>query len=325
MYRLWFERPMPSVYAPLLDGVAVAIGPESVNSDNPLAALPDAQAIIAGARIRYDGALMDQAPALRVISRTGIGIDNLSLEAATARKIAVCNTPDGPTISTAEHAIALMFAITKFLKRNEDSLRDGRKHDFFGENQGLELAGRQLGVVGVGRIGGRVARVALALDMKVLVYDPYLGPERLAEMGVALAPTLETLLATSDVVSLHLPATAETRHLINAERLALMKPGAFLINSARGTLIDEAALIAALDSGHLGGAGLDVFDPEPPRPDNPLLHRDNVVATPHIASATPAGKDRMWRTAITQALQVLRGERPPHLCNPEVWDKLPGQ
>ncbi len=322
MYRIWFERPMPDVYAPMLEGFAIAIGPTSADSDQPLAGLADAQAIIAGSRVRYDGALMDQAPGLRVIARSGIGIDNLSLPDATARGVAVCNAPDGPTISTAEHAIALLMAATKFLKRNENSLRDGRKHDFFGENQGLELAGQQLGLVGMGRIGSRVARVARAMDMNVVVYDPYISAERAAELGVTLVPTLEALLSTSDVVSLHLPATPETRHLINARSLARMKPGAFLINTARGALIDESALIQALDSGRLAGVGLDVFDPEPPDFENPLLHRDNVIATPHVASATGAGKDRLWRTAIAQAIQVLRGERPPHLLNPEVWDKL---
>lgn len=313
---------MPDVYAPMLEGFAIAIGPTSADSDQPLAGLADAQAIIAGSRVRYDGALMDQAPGLRVIARSGIGIDNLSLPDATARGVAVCNAPDGPTISTAEHAIALLMAATKFLKRNENSLRDGRKHDFFGENQGLELAGQQLGLVGMGRIGSRVARVARAMDMNVVVYDPYISAERAAELGVTLVPTLEALLSTSDVVSLHLPATPETRHLINARSLARMKPGAFLINTARGALIDESALIQALDSGRLAGVGLDVFDPEPPDLENPLLHRDNVIATPHVASATGAGKDRLWRTAIAQAIQVLRGERPPHLLNPEVWDKL---
>ncbi len=313
---------MPDVYAPMLEGFAIAIGPTSADSDQPLAGLADAQAIIAGSRVRYDGALMDQAPGLRVIARSGIGIDNLSLPDATARGVAVCNAPDGPTISTAEHAIALLMAATKFLKRNENSLRDGRKHDFFGENQGLELAGQQLGLVGMGRIGSRVARVARAMDMNVVVYDPYISAERAAELGVTLVPTLEALLSTSDVVSLHLPATPETRHLINARSLARMKPGAFLINTARGALIDESALIQALDSGRLAGVGLDVFDPEPPDFENPLLHRDNVIATPHVASATGAGKDRLWRTAIAQAIQVLRGERPPHLLNPEVWDKL---
>jgi D-3-phosphoglycerate dehydrogenase len=127
------------------------------------------------------------------------------------------------------------------------------------------------------------------------------------------------VLQSADIISLHAPLTDETRHLINAERLAQMKPGAYLINTARGGLVDERALIEALESGHLHGAGLDVFEHEPPNPSSPLLHRDDVIATPHIAGGTAASKGRLWSVAITQALQVLRGERPSHLVNPEVW------
>lgn len=155
--------------------------------------------------------------------------------------------------------------------------------------------------------------------MRVTAYDPLIPAEQAAALGVELAPTLDVLLAAADIVSLHLPLTPATRHLINAARLAQMKPGAILINAARGGLVEEAALLAALERGHLQGAGLDVFDREPPAPDHPLLQRLDVVATPHIAGATIAGKDRVWQVAIQQALQVLRGERPPHLLNPEVW------
>lgn len=319
MFRIWFERALPPQYAPLLDGVAVALGPASATPDTPLIALPDAQAIIASARIRYDGALMDQAPGLRVISRTGIGVDNISIPDATARRIAVCNAPDGPTISAAEHAVTLMLAVAKQVKRIEGLLRRGGTRDYFNEYQGLEVHGLRLGLIGVGRIGGHVARIGRALGMTVMAYDPYVSADRGMELGIALVPTLEAVLRTADIVSLHLPLTAETRRLIDAERLARMKPGAILINTARGGLIDETALLDALERGHLRGAGLDVFDPEPPPPDHPLLRRDDVVATPHIAGVTSASKDRIWRTAITQALQVLRGERPPHLVNPEAW------
>jgi D-3-phosphoglycerate dehydrogenase len=155
--------------------------------------------------------------------------------------------------------------------------------------------------------------------MTVTAYDPFITVERAAGLGIDLAPSLDDLLRQSDVVSLHIPHSAETHHLMNAERFAQMKRGAYLINTARGGLVDEAALINALERGHLKGAGLDVTDPEPPSPDNPLLNREDVVLTPHIASATPTSKDALWRVAIAQALQVLKGERPPHLVNPEVW------
>lgn len=303
---------MPAAYAPLINGIAIAVGPEE-------SALYSAHAIIAGARIRYDGAFMDRIPTLRVIARTGIGVDNISLPDATVRGVAICNTPDVPSTSTAEFTVALLLAATKHLKKIEYARLNGQTGNFFGDYQGVELSGLRLGLVGLGRIGGRVAKVAQALGLIVQGYDPYVPPERAADLGVEMIPDLETLLRTSDVVSLHVPASPETHHLINAERLAMMKPGAYLINTARGTLVDEAALLDALERGHLAGAGLDVLDPEPPDPANPLLYRDDVFCTPHVGGITVASKDALWREALRQVIQVLRGERPTHLVNPEVW------
>ena len=324
MYRIWCERRLPATYTHLLEGAAEVVGSGQDDPAEPLAALPRAQAIIAGARIRYDGALMDQAPELEVISRTGIGYDNILVPAATQRGIAVCNAPEAPTLSTAEHTLTLMLAVAKEIKRNDRDLRHGEVSDFFNANKGLEMAGLQLGLVGLGRIGSRVARFARALDMQVLALDPYLADGEMAALGVERAADLAEILSRADIVSLHAPLSAETRHLINAEHLAQMKPGAILINAARGGLVHEQALLAALERGHLHGAGLDAFDPEPPHPDNPLLHRDDVIATPHIAPATLAGKERLWSMAMAQALQVLRGERPPHLVDPDVWERRSG-
>jgi len=319
MYRIWLERILPSAYAPLLEGVAVIVGVAGDTPDDPLAALDEAEAIIAGGRLDYNAALMDRAPQLRVISRTGIGVDRVAVSEATARRIAVCNAPDAPTISTAEQAIALMFAVAKQLKWSDRVLHAGGRPDFFNEYDGLELYGKRLGLIGLGRIGGHVAKLALGIGMNVVGFDPFISTERAEELGVELVSNVEELLHIADVVSLHTPLLPETRRLINAERLAQMKPGAILINTARGGLVDEAALFDALESGHLFGAGLDVFEAEPPPPNHPLLGRDDVITSPHIAAATRAGKDRLWRTAVTQALQVLRGEKPPHLVNPEVW------
>ena len=321
MFRFWCERRMPEEFAHLLGAEAEYIGCGNDDPDNPYAALPRAQAIIAGARIRYNSEFMDRAPELQVICRTGIGYDNVTLDDATGHVICVCNTPDGPTRSTAEHAIALLLAVAKELKRNDRELRRQRVADFFGVNHGVELEGRRLGLVGLGRIGAQVARMARALGMEVAAYDPYIDDARLAELGVERAHEVDAVLTRSEVVSLHAPLTPETRHLINRDTLARMKPGAILINAARGGLVDEGALLEALESGHLHGAGLDVFDPEPPGADNPLLHRDDVVATPHIAAATGEGKERMWEQAIGQCLQVLRGERPANLINVDVWER----
>ena len=178
-YRVWCERSLPAEYTPLLEAVAVYAGAASASPEAPLSALPGAHAIIASSRIRYDGALMDRVPTLRVISRTGIGVDNISIPDATARGIAVCNVPDGPTISTAEHAIALMLAAAKQLKQSEIALRRD-KRDFFNDYQGCEVFGLRLAVIGLGRIGSRVAQIAAALGMQVIGYDPYLSAERAA-------------------------------------------------------------------------------------------------------------------------------------------------
>lgn len=319
MYNIWLERTLPAKFAPLLAGIARPIEVASEAPDNPFENLAQAHAIIAGGRIAYDAALMEQAPQLRVISRTGIGVNNVAIAEATARGIAVCNTPEAPTISTAEHTVGLMFSVARRIKRSELELRRGGKVDFLTDYDGLELYGHCLGLIGLGRIGGHVARLAQGIGMKVVAFDPYISTERAAELGVELQPSIEEVLRSADVISLHVPLTPESQGLMNAERFALMKQDAIFINAARGGLVDEGALLAALESGHLWGAGLDVFTIEPPQPDHPLLGRDDVVATPHIAGATRAGKDRMWRGAIANALQVLRGERPEHLVNPEVW------
>jgi D-3-phosphoglycerate dehydrogenase len=198
-------------------------------------------------------------------------------------------------------------------------LENCEKKDFFTNFSGLELYQARLGVIGLGRIGSRVAALGKAIGMHVSGYDPIVGPERAAELGIELVTEVDAVLDVADVVTIHIPLLPETRNLINAARLARMKPVAILINAARGGLVDEQALFDALSSGHLAGAGLDVFEVEPPPPDHPLLGLRNVVATPHIAGATLAGKDRLWQTAISQTLQVLQGEKPPHLINSGVW------
>jgi D-3-phosphoglycerate dehydrogenase len=317
-FTVWFERQPPPVYARLLDGIGEIVGPSTQGESNQLADIGDADAIIASSRLLYDGATMDRAPRLRVISRTGIGLDNISVDDATARAIAVCNVPDGPTTSAAEHTYTLLFAVAKRLKPAERALREGRT-DYFNAYEGIELNGLTLGLVGLGQIGSRVAQFGRVLGMNVTAYDPFVDAATFSSLGVRRQESLAALLGEADVVSLHAPLTPETRQLIDAVRLHQMKPRAILINTARGSLVDEQALFEALEEGHLAGAGLDVFDPEPPAGTNVLLGRDDVVATPHVASATGASKDRLCRSAIAQALQVLRGERPQHLVNAAVW------
>ncbi|MDX6562781.1 MAG: D-3-phosphoglycerate dehydrogenase / 2-oxoglutarate reductase [Gaiellales bacterium] len=316
-HRIWFEREPPEIYHALLDGTAVIAG-SGARDSSPLSGVAGAHAVIASSRVQYDADFMDRAPSLRVISRTGIGLDNVRIPEATERGIAICHTPGAPTISTAEHAFALLLACAKALPQTARAMRAGPE-DFFNTYDGIELDGLCLGIVGLGQIGRRVARFAQAIGMRVVAFDPLLGPAEASELRVTLTSTLEALLAEADAVSLHAPLTPGTMRLMDERRIGLMRPGAILINTARGGLVDEPALAAALEAGHLRSAGLDVFEVEPPHPDNPLLHRDDVIATPHIAGATAAGRDRLWRTAIAQALQVLADERPPGLANPEVW------
>jgi D-3-phosphoglycerate dehydrogenase len=284
-----------------------------------MADLPGAYAAIVSSDPDVDGPFCDTAgPYLRVVARRGIGIDNIDLSATTERGILVVNTPEAPTESTAEHAVALLLAMAKRVVAGDMSLRGAE----IGREQllGTEVQGRVLGVVGFGRIGSRVAEIcAEGLRMRVLCYDPYVDWAEAVRPKVEIADSLEALLAEADFVTLHTPLVPETRGLIGRPELRKMKPGAYLINASRGAVVDESALVEVLREGHLAGAALDVFDPEPPASDNPLLKMANVVATPHIGSYTGRGTRAMHMGAVRQVLQVLRGERPPYLINPGAW------
>jgi phosphoglycerate dehydrogenase-like enzyme len=312
--RLWFERAIPPELQAETAARVTVLGPPT--AADPYAGLATARGVLASV-YRYDAVLMDRAPELRVIARTGIGYDLVDVVEATRRGIAVCNTPDAPTVSTAEHAVTLILMVAKGVKRSEAELRAGLG-DYYARHRAVELDGRTLGLVGFGRIARRVARACFALGMRVTAYDPVLADDSFGP-DVVRAASLADLLAGADVVSLHAPLTDETRGLIGAIELSQMKQGAILVNTARGGLVDSVALLSALESGQLAGAGLDVTDPEPLPVGHPLLGRDDVVVTPHIASATDAGKVRIFRVALEQALAVLEGRGPDHLVNPEVW------
>ena len=311
--RVWINvRLHPSALAPL-EAAADVI------TTGDLADLPGVDATVITSLVDADGAFMDQAgPTLKVIARPGIGVDNIDIPAATERGILVVNTPDAPTESTAQHTVALLLALSKWVVAGDMSLRgaDIPRSRLLG----TELRGRVLGVIGLGRIGRRVAEMcALGFQMRVVAYDPYVDRVRATALGAEMTEDLNALLAQGDFVTLHIPITPETRHLIGERELRLMKPGAYLINASRGAVVDEAALVRVLEEGHLAGAALDVFDPEPPAPDNPLLRMTNVVVTPHIGSYTDLGTSGMGEGAVEQVLQVLRGERPKFLLNPGAW------
>lgn len=297
-------------------------GQDDVNGDGPddlHAGIWTAGAAIA-ARIPYDDQLFDRAPELVAVCRSGIGCDTIDFDAANRRGVAVCNVPDGPTVPTAEHSLALIMTVAKQVIPSASRLRSATG-GYYRSHAALELDVKMLGLVGFGRIARRVAAYGAALGMKPIAYDPFLPADAFPE-DVARATSLDELLAASDVVSVHVPMTSENARMFNADRFANMKSGAVFVNAARGGLVDQDALMAALDNGHLLGAGLDVTDPEPLDPGHPLLHHPKVIVTPHVASATDEARARMFGSAVNQALMVMDGKKPPHLVNPEVWDKV---
>jgi len=304
----------------VLEGLATVFLSRVGERNDWYAEASTADAIIVAGETFVTGEVMDRiGPRLRVIARPGIGVDRIDLDAATRRGIMVVNTPDGPTESTAEHTIALLLNLCKQVMTGDRILRTGHPFPTLAELvPGLEAAGAVLGLVGLGRIGSRVADIARVLGMKVLAFDPFITPERASMLGVELVPSLAELLPRAQVVSLHCPSTPETRHIMNAGTLSLMPRGSYLINAARGALIDEAALLDALRSGHLAGAALDVYDPEPPVTNHPLFTHPNTICTPHIGSYTTASVVRMRVMVCEQIASVLRGEHPTNLVNTAV-------
>ena len=260
-----------------------------------------------------------RTPGLQVIGKHGVGVDNIDVDAATELGIKVVNAPLANVESVAEHAVMMMLALAKNVVPLDAAVKDG---EFEKRNIYVcrELCGKTLGLVGIGNIGGRVARKCMAaFDMKVLAYDIYVSKDRAMELGVTLVDGLDELLAASDFVSLHAPLTPETKGLISRRELDIMKPTAYLVNTARGGVVDEAALAEALESGKIAGAGLDAFSEEPPDPDQPLFELDNVITTPHTGGITAESMERMGMTAAEGMVSVLAGRRPQYLVNKEAW------
>ncbi len=247
-------------------------------------------------------AILEKAASLKVIGRAGIGVDNIDIPAASAKGVVVMNTPFGNSITTAEHAIAMMFACARQIPAADASTRAGKweKSKFMGS----EITGKTLGVIGCGNIGSVVASRAIGLRMKVIAYDPFLGHERAQELGVEKIENVDDLLARADFVTLHLPKTEKTANILSAARIAKMKKGARLINCARGGLVDEAAVAEALKSGHLAGAAFDVFAVEPAK-ENPLFDAPNVVCTPHLGASTSEAQENVALQVAEQMSEYL--------------------
>jgi D-3-phosphoglycerate dehydrogenase len=252
---------------------------------------------------------------LKVLSRYGVGVDRVDLEAATAAGVVVTNTPGTNHIAVAELTLGLMLSLARRIPQHNGTVKEGS----WARVRGTELAGKTLGIVGLGWISREVIRRAAAFDMRILVQTGYPDEKLAAQYGVEYLP-LERLLKESDFVSLHCASTPERADLIGEKALRAMKPTSYLINTARGELVDEGALYRALQEGWIAGAAMDAFKEEPAT-DSPLVRLDNFVATPHIGAATYESILRMGTLAVENALQVLRGERPPYVVNPEVYEK----
>ena len=263
--------------------------------------------------------LLEQTRNLLVIAKHGVGYDNIDVEAATQKRILVVNTPEANIESVAEHNLGLMLSLSKKICLSNRALREGRLERQ--ENYiGVELKEKKLGIIGLGKIGSETAyKCKVAFNMDIIVYDPYVPKQKTDRLGYTKMEKLDDLLRESDYVVICVPLTEATQGLITAKELGLMKANAFLINSSRGRIIDEAALYDHLVKGKIAGAALDVFTQEPPPPEHPLLSLDNFIATPHTGGVTTESMRRMATTVAEDLLRVFRGQRPRYPVNPQVY------
>lgn len=304
-----FGRSTPALRAELEGAVAEVRYNERgrpLTADELRAELPGVHGVIAGTD-PFDAGVVDAARKLRVIARYGAGTGNVDLGAARRRDVVVTSTPGANAVAVAELALALMLALARRVAEGDRLVRGGG----WAPLPGVQLAGRTVGLLGLGNVGSELARRLAALGCRVIAHDPALDKPTARERGAELLPAAR-VVSEADVLSLHLPVTDATRGMVNAELIASMRPGALLVNTARGELVDEAALAEALDSGRLAGAALDTLRDEPPPPDNPLLGRHDVILTPHVGAQTAEATAAMGRMALDDLLAVLDGREPAH-------------
>jgi D-3-phosphoglycerate dehydrogenase len=278
-------------------------------------ALKQADALLCGNDLQVNDDLFNRAPKVKAIAKLGVGLDTVDIEAASRHGVVVFYTPGANNQAVADHTFALILSLARKIRCCDQSLREKRwEHT---KIIGVEIWHKTIGIIGLGAIGRCVALRAKGFQMKIVACDPYWPAEFAAEQGIEQLP-LDELLKVSDIVTIHAPLTPENKELINARTLGLMKPAAFLINAARGGIVNEADLHQALESGRIAGAGLDVFEQEPPF-DSPLLELENVVLTPHTAAFTHEAMNNMSMGVVDQLIDYYRGKKPVHLVNPEVF------
>lgn len=277
-------------------------------------------------RIReFNRKMIEPAAGLKIIAKHGVGYDNIDVGAATERKIPVTITPEANSDSVADHTLMFMLALSRNLLKSDGDLKKGRftRREHY---TGLELGGKTVGIIGLGRVGSRVAkRCALGFGMKVTAYDPFISIEYAGKHHAELVPDLENLLKTSDYVTVHTPLTELTENMIGEKELRMMKPDAFVINTARGGVIDEKALLPALKDRRIRGAAVDVFVKEPVPSENPLLGLDNILVSPHIAGGAREAGVKMATHAAEEIVRVLKGQRPKYPINPEIYEQVSKQ
>ncbi|MBL8174013.1 MAG: phosphoglycerate dehydrogenase [Bryobacterales bacterium] len=286
--------------------------------------LADCDALFVRSAVKVTKEVLAKAPKLRVVGRAGVGVDNVDLDAASAAGVVVMNTPGGNAVSVAEHTLALMLGMARSVPQATASTTGGKweKKKFLGN----ELRGKTLGILGLGSIGREVVKRARAFEMRIAAFDPYVSSQAAADLGVELA-TLDKLYGESDYISLHVSLTPETKKILGKDAFAKMKTGVRIVNCARGELIDEAALLEAMQSGKVAGAGLDVFDPEPPAADNPLLKMAGLIATPHIGGSTEEAQEIVGIRIVEQVIDYLQNGVAVNAVNmpamsPEVYKTL---
>ena len=325
-FRVLIAEPIsPRAYEVLEDQQGFEVLDHTASSrEEILEAVKTSDALIVRSGTQVNDELMGAGDTLKMVARAGIGVDNVDLEAASMRGILVVNAPDGNVITTAEHTIAMMFSLARKIPSAVSSLKGGKweRNRFVGS----ELSSKTLGVVGMGRVGSQTATFARNLGMNVLAFDPYISAEVLSQRGVNPVD-FDELLAKSDYITLHVPKNTETGNLIGAAEIAQMRDGVRIINCARGGLINEEALAEALDSGKVGGAAVDVYQQEPPGPDDPLIGRDDVVCTPHLGASTAEAQENVAMSVAKQVVAYLTEGVVGHAVNlpslsPEMLEQI---
>jgi D-3-phosphoglycerate dehydrogenase len=313
----------------LLEKHAQVVRPKDHSRQAFLEALQEVDGMVAR-KVQVGAEEMDLAPRLKIIARHGVGVDSVDVEEATRRGILVTNTPGANRESVAELALSFMLALARRIPQAQKAMANMPKGDIgiFSvllkqyNLTGIDLEGKSLGIVGTGRIGSTVGRKCIAaFDMKVKAYDPYVSSEVMETFGVKKVERLEDMLPEIDFLTIHCPLTQETKGMVGKKELARMKKGAYVVNAARGGIVNEKALLEALNSGHIAGAALDAWEVEPPDPKDPLLNHPNVIGTPHYGATTQESLYRVGIAAVEEVIRVLRGDPPQHPVNPEVLKK----